>query len=212
MIALAKRYKRFPLTNSVQALSDAFQTNGIIYFVTYFFNVVYVGIYSFAMRILLVPMNFAGAAMAQVFYQQATETYNNHGDLTALVKNTIFKSALMALPVLIILLLFGPQLFSFVFGAKWTEAGVYASILAPWILLDFVRAPLSQVPIIVGKHNNLLIFSILSNVIIFGTMIYAGVVTRDLKTGLLLLTICQSVYNVALIAWIYSISGKKSAI
>lgn len=211
MIALAKRYKRFPLTNSVQALSDAFQTNGIIYFVTYFFNVVYVGIYSFAMRILLVPMNFAGAAMAQVFYQQATETYNNRGDLTALVKNTIFKSALMALPVLIILLLFGPQLFSFVFGPKWTEAGVYARILAPWILLDFVRAPLSQVPIIVGKHNNLLIFSILSNAIIFGTMIYAGVVVKDLKTGLLLLTICQSIYNVALITWIYSISGKKSA-
>ncbi len=209
MIALAKRYKRFPLTNSIQALSDAFQTNGIIYFVSYFFNVFYVGIYSFAMRILLVPMNFAGAAMAQVFYQQATETYNSQGDLQSLVRNTIKKSSLLALPVLVILLLFGPQLFSFVFGPKWTEAGVYARILAPWILLDFIRAPLSQVPIIVGKHNRLLALSLMSNVIIFGAMIYAGVKARDLTTGLYLLTICQSVYNIVLIFWIYKISGRN---
>lgn len=206
MIALARRYRRFPMTNSIQALSDAFQTNGIIYFVTYFFSLIHVGIYSFAMRILLVPMNFAGAALSQVFYQQATETYNRSGNLSALVKSTIFKSALMALPVLIILLLFGPQLFTFVFGKEWTQAGVYASILAPWILLDFVRAPLSQVPIIVGKHNNLLLFSLLSNTIIFGTMIYAGMVAKDLKTGLFLLSACQSVYNVALIGWIFRIS------
>lgn len=209
MAELAKRYRRFPLTNSIQALSDAFQTNGIIYFVSYFFNVFYVGIYSFAMRILLVPMNFAGAAMAQVFYQQASETHNDGGNLQALVRNTIKKSALLALPVLVVLVAFGPQLFSFVFGSKWTEAGVYARILAPWILLDFVRAPLSQVPIIVGRHNRLLLLSLLSNVIIFGTMIYAGLKARDLKTGLYLLTICQSVYNVVLIFWIYKISGRN---
>lgn len=209
MIALARRYRRFPLTNSVQAISDAFQTNGVIYFVAAFFSQSVVGVYSFAMRILLVPMNFAGAAMAQVFYQQATETYNNQGDLQALVRNTIRKSALLSLPVLVILVALGPQIFSFVFGPEWYEAGVYARILAPWILLDFMRAPLSQVPIIVGRHNRLLLLSLTSCAIILATMAFTAIVAKDLKTGLYLLTICQSAYNLVLISWIYRISGHK---
>jgi O-antigen/teichoic acid export membrane protein len=209
MLCLAKRYKRFPLTNSLQSISDAFQVNGIIYFVNFFFDLVFVGIFSFAMRILLVPMNFAGSAMAQVFYQHASETHNSKGDLTALVKSTILKSLIIAVPILIILLLFGPQLFSFVFGEKWVEAGVYARILAPWLLLDFIRAPLSQVPIIVGKHNRLLYISLFSNIIVFISMLFSGIVLHDLKTGLCILSVFESLYIIGIIIWIYKIASIK---
>lgn len=40
--------------------------------------------------------------------------------------------------------LLGPYVLALVFSADWTEAGVYARILAPMILVQFVAAPLSQ--------------------------------------------------------------------
>ncbi len=209
MKSLAKEYKRFPLTNSVQSISDALQIYGIVYFIDKFFGNPLLGIYSMSSRILQVPMNFIGGAMAQVFYQQASETYIAKGDMKALIRSTMLKSALLALPVLIVLVLLGPWLFSAILGEKWYDAGVYAQILAPWMLLDFIRAPLSQVPIIVGKQNRLLLISIISNVIVFASMFYAGFVLKDMIIGLYLLSFFQSIFIIGIIIWIYSISTKN---
>lgn len=207
MKELAIVYKRFPLTNSIQSLSDALQIYGIVYFIDHFFGKVILGVYSFSMRVLQVPMNFIGGALSQVFYQQASDTYNVGGDLQLLIRSTIKKSVIIAIPILLILLFLGPQIFAFVFGENFYDAGVYAQILAPWILIDFVRAPLSQVPIIIGKQNRLLTVSLLSNFIVCATMLYAGFVSKDLKTGLLLLSIIQSIFIIGVIAWIYKIAS-----
>lgn len=207
LIAVAKKYKRFPYVNSFQALSDTFQVSGVIYFVSCFFDVLIVGVYSFAIRILMVPMNFAGSAFAQVFYQHATELYNKEESFKALIKSTILKSLLIVIPVFIVLVFFGPSLFAFVFGDEWKEAGVYAQILAPWVLLDFIRAPLSQIPIIIGKQNRLLYFSFISNVIVFSTMLYTGMVIKDIKQGFVYLSVFQSVYNLGIIIWFVKLAS-----
>lgn len=210
MKQLAVEYKRFPLTNSIQSLSDAFQVFGIVYFIDYFFGKLILGVYSLSFRVLQMPMNFVGGAISQVFYQQASDTYNAGGDLQNLIRNTIKKSVLIAIPILIALLFFGPHLFAFIFGEKWYDAGVYAQLLSPWILLDFVRAPLSQVPIIIGRQNKLLLISMLNNSIIAVSMLYAGLVLKDIKTGLIILSLLQSVYVIAIITWIYRISDVKN--
>jgi len=208
MLYLAKKYKHFPLTNSFQALSDSFQINGIIYFISYFFELFYVGIFSFALRILMVPMNLVGGALSQVFYQQATEVYNTGGDIYSLTKKTIFKSLLLVIPVFFILLFFGPFLFEFIFGEQWRIAGEYARILSPWILLDFIKAPVSQIPIIIGKQNRMLFLSMVSNIIVLVTMLYAGVVVQNIEIGFYLLSIFQSLYIVFIILWVLKISKK----
>lgn len=210
MKQLAIDYKRFPLTNSIQSLSDAFQVYGIVCFIDYFFGKLILGVYSLSFRVLQMPMNFVGGAISQVFYQQASDTYNEGGDLQSLVRSTIKKSVLIAIPILVILLFFGPQLFAFVFGTKWYNAGVYAQLLSPWILLDFVRAPLSQIPIIIGRQNKLLMISMLNNSIIVVSMLYAGIVLKDIKMGLIILSVLQSVYVIAIITWIYRISNIKN--
>jgi O-antigen/teichoic acid export membrane protein len=56
--------------------------------------------------------------------------------------------ALLALPALVlmaVLLLAGPWLFAWVFGAPWREAGELARALAPYIAAHFVAAPLAVV-------------------------------------------------------------------
>jgi O-antigen/teichoic acid export membrane protein len=57
--------------------------------------------------------------------------------------------------------LFAEQIFTFVFGNKWTEAGQVASVLAPWLFLNFISSPLSPIFIIINKQEIMLIFSII---------------------------------------------------
>lgn len=210
MIEMGRKYKVFPLTNSFQAVSDTFQLNGITYFISGFFGNTVTGSFSYATRILLAPMNFIGSGLAQVFYQQAIETHNSGGNLKNIVRNTIKKSFFIGLPILVIILLAAPQLFVFVFGEAWREAGVFAQILSPWLFLDFIRSPISQVPIILGIQKKLFLFSTIGNIILILSMLYAGLIVNDVIKGFYLFSCFQSLFLIFLIVWIYRISDNKN--
>ena len=206
MKEIAFSYKEFPLVNSFQSISDMLQINGIIYFIIYFFNSFIVGSFSYALRILQAPMNLLGSAMAQIFYQQASELKNNGENLKDIVKKTMIKSALTGLPIFLTIIFFGPQLFAFVFGETWREAGVYARILSPMLFFDFIRSPVSQVPLIIGRQKRLFSISLIGNFILIISMLYGGIFVHDIVKGLLMFTVLQSLYTIILLRWFYKIA------
>ncbi len=206
MKEIAFSYKEFPLVNSFQSISDMLQINGIIYFIIYFFNSFIVGSFSYALRILQAPMNLLGSAMAQIFYQQASELKNNGENLKDIVKKTMIKSALTGLPIFLAIIFFGPQLFAFVFGETWREAGVYARILSPMLFFDFIRSPVSQVPLIIGRQKRLFSISLIGNFILIISMLYGGIFVHDIVKGLLMFTVLQSLYTIILLRWFYKIA------
>ena len=204
----AKKYKDFPLANGPQALIDMFQVNGIIYLISAFFSSVITGLYSFAYRLLMSPMNLVGSALAQVFYQQAAETYNSGNDIRPLIKKNIVVSSVIIIPVLLILMIAGPSVFAVIFGENWREAGEYARILSPWFCLDFVRAPISQVPMIVGKIKKMLSFTFIGSIILVTTMLAGGIFLKDIKLTFIILSVAMSLYTLGIIIWLFR-SGKK---
>ena len=206
MKEIAFSYREFPLVNSFQSISDMLQINGIIYFIIYFFNSFIVGSFSYALRILQAPMNLLGSAMAQIFYQQASELKNNGENLKDIVKKTMIKSALTGLPIFLTIIFFGPQLFAFVFGETWREAGVYARILSPMLFFDFIRSPVSQVPLIIGRQKRLFSISLIGNFILIISMLYGGIFVHDIVKGLLMFTVLQSLYTIILLRWFYKIA------
>ncbi len=206
MKEIAFSYREFPLVNSFQSISDMLQINGIIYFIIYFFNSFIVGSFSYALRILQAPMNLLGSAMAQIFYQQASELKNNGENLKDIVKKTMIKSALTGLPIFLTITFFGPQLFAFVFGETWREAGVYARILSPMLFFDFIRSPVSQVPLIIGRQKRLFSISLIGNFILIISMLYGGIFVHDVVKGLLMFTVLQSLYTIILLRWFYKIA------
>lgn len=204
---VAIRYEHFPKINSIQTLSDVFQINGIIYFLSYFFNTTVVGSFSYAIRILQAPMNLIGGSIAQVFYQHASVLQNEGKDVQPLLSSTIKKSSLIALPVLIILMLLGPEIFSFIFGSNWRIAGEYARILSPWIFFDFIRASISQYVFIAEQQKRLLFFSIFSNIILIISMIFGGVLENE-RIAFFIFSLLNSILTAYIIYWIYSLSLK----
>jgi lipopolysaccharide exporter len=174
MIDGLKRYKKFPLIDSSSALLTTISWQLPALLLTVFFSPVVVGFYSLGFMVLKMPMSLIGGAIAQVFFQRASEAYLQ-GTLTQLVEN-IF-AVLLKLSVLPMLLLavVGEELFLMIFGAAWSEAGVYAQILSIWIIFWFISSPLSTIISVREKFTIGLGMTILNFSTRFLSLIIGGV-------------------------------------
>jgi lipopolysaccharide exporter len=197
---IAKEYKEFPRVNIFQGLIDHFQMQGVILIgSTYFVNSV-MGFYSMSMRVLQVPMWLIIRPLSHAFFSEASELHRNGKSLLPVTKKMLLRSALLGIPMVLVLVLFGPALFVFFFGEEWRASGELARILSFWIYVDFLRAPISQVPMILGRQRLLLAFSIAGLIIMFAAILIAGnYYSNDLLTAFKIITAGQIVYSILVI-------------
>ncbi|MFZ4856332.1 MAG: oligosaccharide flippase family protein [Desulfuromonadaceae bacterium] len=148
-----KRHRNFPLYSSWAALINTASWQLPVLMLGAFFSPAVVGMYSLGFRLIQMPMSLIGGAISQVFLQRAAEakSSNELGRLVGVIFNRLLLVGL--LPTMIIMAI-GADLFAFVFGEQWREAGVYVQILAPWALVWFVSSPLSSIYSIKGKQKN----------------------------------------------------------
>ena len=142
MWAGMKRHKKFPLISTCSALMNTFSVQLPPLLLATFFSSATVGFYALGHRLLSIPMNLIGSAISQVFFQRAAVAKTD-GTLPSVVRMTFMRlAALGSFPILLIMIT-GKDIFSVIFGNQWTEAGIYAQILAPWILFVFMGSPIS---------------------------------------------------------------------
>lgn len=202
------KYKDFPIINSIHAFTDSLQSSGVVFLISAFFGDVILGLYSLTMRILNAPLGLIGSSVSQVFFQKASETYNNGGDLRLLLKKTTIRLGLIALPIFVVLVFFAPRIFVLVFGNNWREAGVYTQILSPWIFLNFLSSPVSQIPIIVDKQKYAFYIGLWYDLsLLFSVLV--GYFTGNILYGLYSMSITGSLILLINMYWIFDISKNK---
>ena len=152
MWAGLKRYHRFPLFSSWAALLNTASWQLPVLLLGMFFSPAVAGFYALGFRLIQMPMNLVGAAIGQVFFQRGASAKND-GQLGRLVETLFERLLILGLLPTLLLMLFGRDLFSLVFGEGWAEAGVYAQILAPWALLWFISSPFGSVYMILEKQK-----------------------------------------------------------
>lgn len=151
ILVLAKKYKSFPKYNAPQNLLNNISSNIPSFIFAIFFNPQIVGFYWFTHRVLMKPNSLIGSSVRQVFYQKASELYNNnkHNELLGLYKKTTTNLILIAVVPAFVLFLYGADIFSFIFGSEWLEAGKFAGWLSLWWFSTFINPPsIMMIPII----------------------------------------------------------------
>jgi O-antigen/teichoic acid export membrane protein len=111
------------------------------------------GLFALTQRVLGAPVTLVAASVLEVFKRQAVQEFQVLGDCRAVYGATFRALVLLALPPSLILFLWSPDLFGWLFGARWRPAGELASILAPLCFLNFIASPLSYVFFIAGKQK-----------------------------------------------------------
>lgn len=137
----AREHYRFPLYSAPQNLLNALSQNLPIYLLGYFYGMEVVGSYWFAMRIIQLPASLIGQAVRQVFYKEAADLSDNLVELRKVfIKTTLLLAVVIVIPVIVIFL-WGPHLFPFVFGDKWLLAGQFSRWMFLWVGLLFINPP-----------------------------------------------------------------------
>ncbi len=139
--ALAWEYRDFPMYSASQNFVNALSNGLPVLLLTHFYGIAVAGAYTFAMSVLQAPMSLITSALRQVLFQRASETQNQGGRIAPLyIKTTAGLFLLMLIPSLV-LVIWGPQLFSWIFGKRWLLAGAMSRSLMIWLGIVFCNVP-----------------------------------------------------------------------
>lgn len=158
---MAVTYKKFPLFSSWSAVSNSISIQIAPFMLAVYFSPTVVGLFGMAHIAVNMPMNLVGTAIGQVFFQKVSYEKNTTGIVKYVVKEIHQRLITIGLFPILVLMIIGEDLFSFVLGVQWSTAGEYARILAPWILLVFIASPLTHIFSIMELQKKGLIFNLI---------------------------------------------------
>lgn len=150
---LIVKYINFPKFSMPADIINALVTQAPVFFITYYYTKTTLGYYGFVLAVIQVPLSIMSSAVLDVFKEMATKEFkllnNCKKSFIKILKILFF---LNIVPLLIILF-FGPKIFSFLFGNKWIESGFYAKILIIMLVIKYIASPLSYTFTLLGKQK-----------------------------------------------------------
>ena len=146
------RYRRFPLFTTWSGLFNVAGHKLPPLLFASLFGVAAAGLYALSHRILSIPASLVGSAIAKVFLSLGAEAHRGQR-LSSMYQTVQEKLIQIGLPPMFILIVTGPDLFAFLFGEEWREAGVIAQWLSISMFASFLVSPLSMIFTILEKQS-----------------------------------------------------------
>ncbi len=201
LMDLARKYKDFPLYRAPLQLVNNVTVSIPILILSAFFGAAAAGFFVLSVKILNKPTEMIGKSVADVFYPHVANRAKAHRDITPLIiKSTIVLFAI-GLPFCIIIVVFGPVLFSFIFGQEWYVAGEYARWISVWMLFVLVNKPSIRAIPVISKQKSFLIITIIARVIAIATMFAGYYLFKNDIVVVAALCITTSLFDIFLIVY-----------
>lgn len=151
---VAHKYRDFPIFNATSTVLDAVTLAMPVFFIARVAGQETLGLYGFMMRVAQSPFSLLGGAVTQVHLKHLSDLVVAGQPASAYLRRVTLLLIGIAAPPTIGLMLFAPELFAFVFGAPWRQAGELLVIMMPSIAIQFVVSTLSPACGVTG-HNRL---------------------------------------------------------
>ena len=205
---LAMKYYDFPLYRAPQGFLNAISQSLPVLMLASFFGPAAAGFYSIGRTVLAMPSTLVGQAVGDVFYPRITEAFHRGEDLTRLILKATIALAVVGFLPFAVIVAFGPQVFSFVFGGEWVKAGEYARWMALWMFFMFINNPsIKAIPVlsIQGYHLAFTTITIATRLVALALGYY--IFHSDL-ISIALYGITGAIINVIIIAFVLIMSKK----
>ncbi|HUR58640.1 MAG TPA: oligosaccharide flippase family protein [Opitutaceae bacterium] len=151
LFAALREHRRCPCYLLPSTLLNTVTNQLPVWFLGRLFGAATLGQYALMNRVLNVPIALTSASVGDVFKQRVAAEYRATGQCRQTFLAFGRGLGLAALAPTLALLVWGPDLFAWVFGAPWREAGQYARIFAVLFAFRFAVSPLSYVVIVARK-------------------------------------------------------------
>lgn len=153
---LGKKYYDFPLYRAPEVFLNAVSQGLPVLMLTAFFGPTSAGFYTIGRTVLNMPSQLIGKSVGDVFYPRIATAANNKESVTTLIRKATLALAGIGILPFGVVILFGPFLFSFIFGSDWVIAGEYARWIALWSFFGFMNRPsVSALPVLFAQKFHL---------------------------------------------------------
>jgi len=149
------KYRHYPIYNASTSLLNGLTLNLPVFFLSGFFPETIVGYYAIVFRVAYAPVGFIATSISQINLKKVVDLISNNSPV---IPYLLKLSGLLLLLILVPafpIIMWGPEIFGFVFGENWSIAGEYARILMPAIIIQFISSTLSGT-LEATQHNQLL--------------------------------------------------------
>ena len=175
---LMKRYASFPKYRVPSQVLLAFSNKAPLLFSASLFGADTTGQLSLAMMALALPVSLIGQAAGQALYSEVTKIgRRNRTEIYSAARAVTWSMGLASILPALFLLFLSPALFSWLFGPEWREAGVFCSILAIYLVAQFVSAPIMNILNVYDRQAQFLLFNAMRSLLViavFGAARYMG--------------------------------------
>lgn len=147
------KYKKIPMYGVIGAFSDTLALQMPILIITKYYSDTITGLFGLSYRVLCIPAGIISSALAQVLFQKIVEINREDSrNLKYLIIKLFLVLFALYLPLIPVLMFFGEDLFEWVFGYQWRNAGTYAGYLSLVVAVRFAVSPLS---VVLGLEKNI---------------------------------------------------------
>ena len=151
LFKVAKKYIKFPFIQGFSTLFNTIRFMLPIIFLTKYFPDIFVGYYALVMKVIFFPLTFLSQSISTLNMKKIAEITNKKINPTNYLIKISFVVFIIIFFPSIIVMKYGPNIFSFVFGSKWIMAGEFASIIMPGLFCMFIASTLGQVFAATGR-------------------------------------------------------------
>lgn len=205
-IVTVKKFKDFPMINSLHAFMDVFATQFLLFWIiTYFYGKWELGMYAMMFKYIRGPISLITSSISQVFYVEAGINMNEKKKMSDIFLKTSRISLVFAIGFSIVIILFAESIFRIYLGEIWASGGVYATYILPILFFTFITSPVSGLPIIFKKQKISLVLSLINYTLSIFSFFLSIKFNWDFKSALLLYSFINSIYYLSLYLWFYSL-------
>ena len=208
-VLVAKKNKEFPFVSLPHVLMDLGRDLLIALFILKIFSKEDYGLYDLSFRMLKVPVIFIGVAIGQVFFQKCSQKVNRGEFILPVMKTSVLSLVLLSVIPFTCLFFFGEEIFAYVFSEKWREAGVFAEIMSPWLMVSFISSPITSIPVILKRQSDFFKLSLIGAImLLISITIPPMIFDMSIYTTLIIMSASQSLFLLFLIFKIFGFAQK----
>lgn len=208
LLALANKYKKYPLFTTWPILLDRFRFALPVILMTQEFSLVDTGFYFLCWRLLQLPSSIMGVAVGKVLFQKLSEDSRSQDGIAKTISSAFFCLLTITVIPFTILFFFGPALFTLFFGEQWRIAGRMSQILVFSSASQFVVVPLTQVFGILNKQELVAVWK-LGSVLFTSIILSIAVKLKDITWFCVAISVNDILIYSIYLMLVFYVSGIK---
>jgi len=157
----AVKHWKFPLYQAWSDLLIGSSQSLSFILITAFYGTESNGQFSRALALVSIPLFFLSSSIRDVLYQRASSMKASGKAYVELFDNLLLRLISFIVPPMMILFFISTDLFVFVAGDNWLEAGIFTRYLVPWLTVRFISSPTSVLFSIEALQDRQLAFNIM---------------------------------------------------